>query len=154
MRCIPRRARQSIDRPRPIDETLVPARVPGERSRCWRYCWTLPELSAFSNRAPSGRSLCNPNSRVRWRPHHSRRHSSKTRTNAASALPSIRAAPAAVRCMLYRQRRRQTRHSKRQQLDGRLTLPKPSCPATSETCREVSISAPSGLPADMSTSAE
>src|ERR1700689_985364 len=57
MRCIPRRARQSIDRPRPIDETPVPARVPGERSRCWRYCWTLPELSAFSNRAPSGRSL-------------------------------------------------------------------------------------------------
>src|SRR5277367_3353987 len=57
MRCIPRRARQSIDRPRPIDETPVPARVPGERSRCWRCCWTLPELSAFSNRALSWRVL-------------------------------------------------------------------------------------------------
>ena len=29
----------------------------GERSRCWRYCWTLLELSAFSNRAPSERAL-------------------------------------------------------------------------------------------------
>lgn len=42
--------------------------------------------------------------------------------------------------MLHRQRLRQTfAHSNRQQLDGRLAFPKPSCPATSETCREVSI---------------
>jgi hypothetical protein len=45
-------------------------------------------------------------------------------------------------------------HSKPQRLDGRLAVPKPSCPATSETCREVSISVPRGLLADMSASAE
>ena len=35
-------------------------------------------------------SRCNPNSRVRRRPDHPRRHSNNTRTNAGSALPSMR----------------------------------------------------------------